>query len=31
MRVEMGAKRGKVSIEFSTLEDLERIYKLITD
>lgn len=31
VRVEMGAKRGKVSIEFSTLEDLERIYKLITD
>lgn len=31
VRVEMGAKRGKVSIEFSTLEDLERIYKLITE
>jgi ParB family chromosome partitioning protein len=31
VRVEMGAKRGKVSIEFSTLEDLERIYKVITD
>ena len=31
VRVEMGAKRGKVTIEFSTLEDLERIYKLITE
>lgn len=31
VRVEMGSKRGKVSIEFSGLEDLERIYKLITE
>ncbi len=27
--VEMGAKRGKVTIEFADLEDLERIYRLI--
>ncbi len=25
--ITMGAKRGKVTIEFSDLEDLERIYK----
>jgi ParB family chromosome partitioning protein len=25
--VSMGAKRGKVSIEFADLEDLERIYR----
>ena len=25
----MGANRGKVVIEFATLEDLERIYKLM--
>jgi ParB family chromosome partitioning protein len=31
VRVDMGTKRGKVTIEFSTLEDLERIYKLITE
>jgi len=31
VRVEMGAKRGKVAIEFSTLEDLERIYRVMTD
>jgi ParB family chromosome partitioning protein len=29
--VEMGAKRGKVSIEFATLEDLERIYRRMTE
>jgi ParB family chromosome partitioning protein len=29
--VEMGAKRGRVSIEFATLEDLERIYRLMTE
>lgn len=29
--VAMGAKRGKVVIEFATLEDLERIYRLITE
>jgi ParB family chromosome partitioning protein len=28
--VQMGAKRGKVSIEFADLEDLERIYRQIT-
>jgi len=27
----MGAKRGKVVIEFATLEDLERIYRLVTE
>jgi ParB family chromosome partitioning protein len=31
VRVDMGTKRGKVTIEFSTLEDLERIYKIITE
>ena len=31
VRVDMGTKRGRVTIEFSTLEDLERIYKLITE
>ena len=25
----MGAKRGRVVIDFATLEDLERIYKLM--
>jgi ParB family chromosome partitioning protein len=29
--VEMGAKRGRVSIEFATLEDLERIYRRMTE
>jgi ParB family chromosome partitioning protein len=29
VKVEMGAKRGRVAIEFATLEDLERIYKLM--
>ncbi|MHB1503179.1 MAG: ParB/RepB/Spo0J family partition protein [Acidimicrobiales bacterium] len=29
VKVEMGARRGRVLIEFSTLEDLERIYKLM--
>ncbi|MGE0877408.1 MAG: ParB/RepB/Spo0J family partition protein [Acidimicrobiia bacterium] len=29
--VTMGASRGKVSIEFATLEDLERIYRLVTE
>jgi ParB family transcriptional regulator, chromosome partitioning protein len=29
VKVDMGAKRGRVSIEFATLEDLERIYKLM--
>ncbi|MGQ0803001.1 MAG: ParB/RepB/Spo0J family partition protein [Actinomycetota bacterium] len=30
VRVTMGAKRGKVNIEFSDLEDLERIYRRMT-
>jgi ParB family chromosome partitioning protein len=30
VRVTMGAKRGKVTIEFSDLEDLERIYRKMT-
>lgn len=29
VKVEMGAKRGKVAIDFASLEDLERIYKLM--
>jgi ParB family transcriptional regulator, chromosome partitioning protein len=29
--ISMGTARGKVVIEFSTLEDLERIYRLMTD
>lgn len=31
VHVSMGAKRGKVLIEFSTLEDLERIYRIVTE
>jgi ParB family transcriptional regulator, chromosome partitioning protein len=31
VRVEMGAKRGRVTIEFATLEDLERLYRAMTD
>jgi len=31
VRVTMGAARGRVVIEFSTLEDLERIYRLMTE
>jgi ParB family chromosome partitioning protein len=31
VKVDMGAKRGKVVIEFATLEDLERIYRKVTD
>ena len=27
----MGASRGKVVVEFSTLEDLERIYRVIVE
>lgn len=30
VRVSMGAKRGKVTIEFASLEDLERIYRAMT-
>jgi ParB family transcriptional regulator, chromosome partitioning protein len=29
VKVEMGAKRGRVVVEFATIEDLERIYKLM--
>jgi len=29
--VHMGAKRGRISIEFADLEDLERIYRRMTD
>jgi ParB family chromosome partitioning protein len=29
--VTMGASRGKLMVEFATLEDLERIYRLITE
>jgi ParB family chromosome partitioning protein len=31
VKVDMSAKRGRITIEFSTLEDLERIYKVIVD
>lgn len=31
VRVDMGPNRGKVIIEFATLEDLERIYKAMTE
>jgi ParB family chromosome partitioning protein len=31
VRVSMASKRGKVVIEFATLEDLERIYRLVTE
>jgi ParB family chromosome partitioning protein len=31
VRISMGAARGKVVVEFSTLEDLERIYRLMTE
>jgi ParB family transcriptional regulator, chromosome partitioning protein len=31
VRITMGARRGRVNIEFSTLEDLERIYRLMTE
>jgi len=30
VKVAMGAKRGKVTIEFASLEDLERIYRAMT-
>jgi ParB family chromosome partitioning protein len=30
VKISMGAARGKVVVEFSTLEDLERIYRVIT-
>src|SRR4029078_11677039 len=31
VKISMGSARGKVVVEFSTLEDLERIYRRITD
>jgi ParB family transcriptional regulator, chromosome partitioning protein len=31
VKVELGAKRGKVTIDFATLEDLERIYRAMTE
>jgi ParB family chromosome partitioning protein len=31
VKVEMSAKRGKVQIEFASLEDLERIYRAMTE
>ncbi len=31
VKISMGSARGKVVIEFSTLEDLERIYRVMTD
>jgi ParB family chromosome partitioning protein len=31
VKISMGTSRGKVVVEFSTLEDLERIYRRITD
>ena len=31
VKVEMGAKKGRMSIEFANLEDLERIYRIIAD
>jgi len=30
VRIAMGSKRGKLTVEFSDLEDLERIYKIIS-
>ncbi len=31
VKVEMGANRGRVTIEFATLEDLERVYRAMTE
>ena len=31
VKISMGSSRGKVVVEFSTLEDLERIYRRMTD
>ena len=31
VQVQMGAKKGKISIEFADLEDLERIYRRMTE
>ena len=31
VKVEMGAKRGRIVVDFATLEDLERIYRVMTE
>ena len=31
VKIEMGATKGRVLIEFATLEDLERLYRLMTE
>jgi ParB family chromosome partitioning protein len=31
VRITMSPRRGRVEVEFATLEDLERIYRVITD
>jgi ParB family chromosome partitioning protein len=31
VKVNLGTRRGRVVIEFATLEDLERIYRAMTD
>jgi ParB family transcriptional regulator, chromosome partitioning protein len=31
VKVDMGARKGRVTIEFATLEDLERIYRAMTE
>ena len=31
VKISMGSNRGKLVVEFSTLEDLERIYRIMTD
>jgi ParB family chromosome partitioning protein len=31
VKVDMGSRKGKVVIEFATLEDLERIYRTMTE
>jgi hypothetical protein len=31
VKVDMGTRKGKVLIEFATLEDLERIYRAMTE
>jgi ParB family chromosome partitioning protein len=31
VRVELGKQKGKIVIEFATIEDLERLSKVITD
>jgi ParB family chromosome partitioning protein len=31
VKVDLGGKRGKVVVEFATLEDLERIYRVMTE